>query len=123
MKFHTWGSWGNKNVSKDANLYAAMPSMHIGWSLSFAIAVVLLARRAWVRVLGALYPLATLFVIVGTANHYFMDAIGGVVAFVRRHPARAPDHRKPVLPKFRRTNRARLRRLTDRASPARPGRP
>jgi hypothetical protein len=80
VNFHTWGSWGSKSVSKDANLYAAMPSMHIGWSLWVAIAVVLLARRTWVRVLGALYPLATLFVIVGTANHYFMDAVGGVVA-------------------------------------------
>ena len=48
VKFHTWGSWGSKSVSKDANLYAAMPSMHIGWSLWVAIAVVLLARRTWV---------------------------------------------------------------------------
>ena len=80
VDFHTWGSWGSKSVSKDANLYAAMPSMHIGWSLWVAIVVVLLARRTWVRVLGALYPVATLFVIVGTANHYFLDAVGGVVA-------------------------------------------
>ncbi len=80
VRFHTWGSWGSKSVSKDANLYAAMPSMHIGWSLWVAFAVVLLARRTWVRVLGALYPLGTLFVIVGTANHYFLDAAGGVVA-------------------------------------------
>ncbi len=80
VDFHTWGSWGSKSVSKDANLYAAMPSMHIGWSLWVAISVVLLARRTWVRVLGALYPVATLFVIVGTANHYFLDAFGGVVA-------------------------------------------
>ena len=80
VHFHTWGSWGSKSVSKDANLYAAMPSMHIGWSLWVALAVVLLARRTWVRVLGALYPVATLIVIVGTANHYFLDAVGGVVA-------------------------------------------
>jgi hypothetical protein len=30
-------------------------------------------------VLGALYPLATCFVILGTANHYVLDAIAGVV--------------------------------------------
>jgi hypothetical protein len=80
VKFHTWGSWGSKSVSKDANLYAAMPSMHIGWSTWVAIAVVLLARRTWVKVLGVLYPIATLFVIVGTANHYYLDAVGGLVA-------------------------------------------
>ncbi len=80
VRYHTWGSWGDKNVSKDANLYAAMPSMHIGWSLWVAICVFLLARRTWVRVLGVLYPIVTLFVIVGTANHYYLDAVGGVVA-------------------------------------------
>ena len=36
-------------------------------------------RRRWARVLLVLYPLATLFCIVVTANHYFLDAIGGLV--------------------------------------------
>ena len=56
VAFHTWGSWGDQSVSAHSNLYAAMPSMHIGWSLWVAISVVFLARRTWVRVLGALYP-------------------------------------------------------------------
>lgn len=103
VKFHTWGSWGDKNVSKDANLYAAMPSMHIGWSLTVAVAVVLLARRGWVRVLGALYPVATLFVIVGTANHYFLDAVGGVVAFLAGVLVARLITRRRVLPPLRRT--------------------
>jgi hypothetical protein len=54
-----------------------MPSLHIGWALWCAFAIVALAQRPWVRVLGALYPLATLFVIVGTANHFVLDAVGG----------------------------------------------
>jgi hypothetical protein len=41
--------------------------------------LVRVARRTWLRVLGALYPVATTFVIVGTANHYVLDAVGGVV--------------------------------------------
>jgi PAP2 superfamily protein len=102
VNFHTWGSWGSKSVSKDANLYAAMPSMHIGWSLWVAIAVVLLARRTWVRVLGALYPLATLFVIVGTANHYFLDAVGGVVACVGGILIARLITRRQVLPPLHR---------------------
>jgi hypothetical protein len=63
-----------KNVS---NQYAAMPSMHIGWSTWCAFAIVMFARPMWVKVLGALYPLFTLFVIVATGNHFVLDAVGG----------------------------------------------
>jgi hypothetical protein len=79
IQFHTWGSLASPGVAKASNQFAAMPSLHIGWSLWCGIAVVALAKRTWVRVLGALYPLATLFVIVGTANHYILDAIGGAL--------------------------------------------
>jgi hypothetical protein len=77
--FHTWGSLASGGLAKASNEYAAMPSLHIGWSLWCAVAIVALAERRWVRVLGALYPVATLFVIVGTANHFVLDAVGGVV--------------------------------------------
>ena len=80
VRFHTWGSWGDASVASHSNQYAAMPSMHIGWSLWAGIVLFRLARHRWVKMLGLLYPLATLFVIIGTGNHYFMDAFGGVVA-------------------------------------------
>lgn len=80
VSFHTWGSWGSSGVDSASNQFAAMPSLHIGWSLWCAIVVVRLARRRWVRILAALYPLTTLFVIIGTANHFFLDAVGGGVA-------------------------------------------
>jgi hypothetical protein len=79
-RFHTWGSLASPSVAKASNEFAAMPSLHIGWSLWCAFALVSLARRRWVRVLGALYPVATLFVILGTANHYVLDAAGGAAA-------------------------------------------
>ena len=80
LAFHTWGSYASGDVAKASNQFAAMPSLHIGWSLWCGIVIVALAERTWVRALGALYPLATLFVIIGTANHYILDAVGGVVA-------------------------------------------
>jgi hypothetical protein len=80
VKFHTWGSWGDGSVASHSNQYAAMPSMHIGWSLWCGLVLWHLAKHRWVRILGMLYPLATLFVIIGTGNHYFADAIGGVIA-------------------------------------------
>jgi hypothetical protein len=56
-----------------------MPSMHIGWSLWCGLTIFFLARRTWVRVLGLLYPVTTLTVIISTANHFWMDAVGGMV--------------------------------------------
>lgn len=82
IKFHTWGSLASPGLAAKSNQFAAMPSLHIGWSLWCALAIVTLAKRPWVRVLGALYPIATLFVIVGTANHFFLDAVGGAVTLV-----------------------------------------
>jgi hypothetical protein len=78
VQFHTWGSLASPAVANSSNQFAAMPSLHIAWALWCAFAIVTLARRQWVRVLGALYPLATCFVILGTANHYVLDALGGV---------------------------------------------
>ncbi|MDQ1706390.1 MAG: hypothetical protein QOF18_2756, partial [Frankiaceae bacterium] len=78
VTFHTWGSMASGGLAKASNQFAAMPSLHIGWSLWCAVVIVALAERRWVRVLGALYPCATLFVIIGTANHYMLDAAGGV---------------------------------------------
>ena len=64
-----------------SNQYAAMPSLHIGWSTWCAIALWPLLRRRWTKVLVLLYPATTLFCIVVTANHYWLDGIGGLVAF------------------------------------------
>ena len=77
VKFHTWGSLADPNIAEHSNQFAAMPSLHIGWALWAGIAIVMCARRMWVRVLGALYPVGTLLVIVGTANHFVLDAVGG----------------------------------------------
>jgi hypothetical protein len=57
-----------------ANQFAAMPSLHFGWAVVIAIAIVRSARSRW-RWLIVLHPIATTAAIVGTANHYWMDAI------------------------------------------------
>ena len=64
-----------------ANQYAAMPSLHFGWALWCATIIIVHARHRTTRVLGAIYPVLTLFAIVVTANHYFLDAVGGAVLF------------------------------------------
>jgi hypothetical protein len=64
-----------------------------------AISVVFLARRTWVRVLAALYPVATLFVIIGTGNHYWLDAVGGAAACLSGLAVARIVTRRPILPR------------------------
>jgi hypothetical protein len=61
------------------NPYAAMPSLHIAWATIVAGTVVLLARNPIVRALALFYPAVMTLAIVMTANHYIMDALGGVL--------------------------------------------
>ncbi|WP_392841446.1 phosphatase PAP2 family protein [Streptomyces sp. LN500] len=75
---HTWGSMASGNFKNMSNQYAAMPSMHIGWSLWCGLTIYALASAPWARIAGLLYPATTLIVIVSTANHFWLDAVGGM---------------------------------------------
>ncbi|TDD28608.1 inositol phosphorylceramide synthase [Actinomadura sp. KC06] len=57
-----------------ANQYAAMPSLHIGWAILVAVAVVRVSRSRWRWVIAMHAPI-TVFVVVVTANHYWTDGI------------------------------------------------
>ena len=61
------------------NPYAAMPSLHVGWSFLAGLMIVSFSRRLWLRVLGALLPLAMAFSVLGTGNHYLLDIVAGIV--------------------------------------------
>jgi PAP2 superfamily len=58
----------------DADQFSAMPSVHVGWSIIVALAVVGALRGPW-RWLAVLYPVLTMTVVVVTANHYWLDGI------------------------------------------------
>ncbi|MEV7613814.1 bifunctional glycosyltransferase 87/phosphatase PAP2 family protein [Streptomyces sp. NPDC089799] len=60
-----------------SNQYAAMPSLHFGWSLWCGIVIVAMAPKGWQKLLGALHPVVTVCAIVATANHWLLDAVGG----------------------------------------------
>jgi cytochrome bd-type quinol oxidase subunit 2 len=74
-------SFDSDKMADVSNQYAAMPSMHIGWSTWCAVAMWPLLRRRWQRAVVFLYPLATLFCIIVTANHYWLDGVGGLFCF------------------------------------------
>ncbi len=75
------GSWDSALMKDAGNLYAAMPSLHIAWALWCVFALVPVVRRRWIKALLIAHPFVTLFTIIVTANHYFLDAVGGVVVF------------------------------------------
>jgi hypothetical protein len=72
-------SFDDGAMSKVSNQYAAMPSLHFGWSTWCALVLVPTLRSTWLRWLAVLYPVATLFSIVVTGNHFWLDAAGGAV--------------------------------------------
>ncbi|MER7543950.1 phosphatase PAP2 family protein [Actinomadura sp.] len=75
---HSLGLYASDASGSLTNQYAAMPSMHAGWSLWCGIIMVRLATQLWAKILGALYPATTVFVILSTANHYVLDAVAGM---------------------------------------------
>ena len=64
------------------NAFAAMPSLHFGWSVLFAT-IFFRSGNRFLRIVAFVYPSMMLFTIVVTGNHYFLDAIaGGLVILV-----------------------------------------
>ncbi|MFJ5780088.1 phosphatase PAP2 family protein [Streptomyces sp. NPDC093094] len=80
--------YGPPETDHLSNQFAAMPSLHFGWALMVAIGLIVAtrSRRRW---LWLLHPALTLLVVVGTANHYWLDAI---VATALLGPALAVVH-------------------------------
>ncbi len=76
------GLWSFESGTMESisNQYAAMPSLHIAWATWCVIGLYPVLRRQLGRVMIAVYPIFTLFAIVVTANHYWIDAIGGLLA-------------------------------------------
>jgi hypothetical protein len=75
-------SFDSGAMQKVSNQYAAMPSLHFAWSSWCAMVLVPTVTRRWLKALALAYPWLTLFAIVVTANHFWLDAAGGVVILV-----------------------------------------
>ena len=66
--------------SGGGNRFAAMPSLHVGRATWVVLAVVPIARRRWSKSLLVAYPVAMTMATMVTANHWLIDAFGGVAA-------------------------------------------
>lgn len=81
------------------NEFAAMPSMHVGYTVLFSLTLFFLlapSRRRW---LAFLWPAGMLFVVMATSNHWWLDGVGGAVcvllALFLVHRLTGPDMLRP----------------------------
>lgn len=82
-QYGSYGWWGGeasapRGLGGLTNQYAAMPSLHVGWAMWCGVALWRHGRSMWVKTAAIAYPLAIALVVMGTANHYFLDAAAGV---------------------------------------------
>ena len=69
-------------LMKDAgNQYAAMPSLHFAWAIWCTLAIVSVVKTRWVKVLLLAHPVITVFVVIVTANHFWIDVAAGMADF------------------------------------------
>ncbi|MFI8092616.1 phosphatase PAP2 family protein [Streptomyces sp. NPDC086080] len=80
--YSSYGWWGGeasapRGLGGMTNQYAAMPSLHVGWALWCGVILWKYGRTRLARTAAVVYPLVTTIVVMGTANHYFLDAAAG----------------------------------------------
>lgn len=81
VKYPTFWSFNDEAMKTISNQFAAMPSLHCGWAFWGFWVFWPRVRTWWAKTLTILYPVMTVFVVVITANHYFLDAVGGFLIF------------------------------------------
>jgi PAP2 superfamily len=73
---NVFGAADPHGVSGLINLYAAMPSLHVGWAFWVALAA-FNSTSGRFRWLAWLYPIVTTLVVMATANHFLLDGAAG----------------------------------------------
>lgn len=77
------GYWDNTPAGAFANAYAAVPSMHVCFSVIIGWSMAKLAVRRGAKIAWRLYPVLVTFVVVATANHFLVDVfLGGLTAAI-----------------------------------------
>ena len=74
--------YDSRDMAAYYNLFAAMPSLHIGWTLLLGVLFLKSTKYIWLKCFGIIYPILTFFAITMTANHYIIDAVGGTAVLL-----------------------------------------
>jgi PAP2 superfamily protein len=66
-------------ISLFINPYAAIPSMHVAFSTMIGVTGVLISKHRITKVVWAAYPILVFWVVVVTANHFWVDGAFGLL--------------------------------------------
>jgi len=87
-----------QEVSLFVNPFAAVPSLHFGWSLLLGLVIGYIGKHALARVIGIAWPAAMFFAIVMTGNHFILDAVAGaIVSFAGLGIALGLERGRPMV--------------------------
>ena len=90
-------AYGPQGHDHLANEFAAMPSLHVGWAVLLAVAVIVTLRTPW-RWLAVVHPVVTTLVVVVTANHFWLDGLAGTaLALAGLAAAPRPGRTRPLI--------------------------
>ena len=82
LEYPTFWSFNSEGMKSISNQFAAMPSLHCGWAFWGLAVFYPRVKSWWAKGLAILYPITTIYVVVITGNHYFLDAVGGLFIMV-----------------------------------------
>ncbi|MFF8945360.1 phosphatase PAP2 family protein [Streptomyces sp. NPDC014864] len=110
-QYSSYGWWGGqasapRGLGGMTNQYAAMPSLHVGWALWCGVMLWRHGGTRTAKAAGVGYPLLTALVVMGTANHYSLDAVAGVAVMgagllLTPYVLRAADRVRAAVPAAR----------------------
>jgi membrane-associated phospholipid phosphatase len=84
------------------NPYAAIPSMHVAFSTMIGVTGLLISRHKITKLVWAAYPVLVFWVVVVTANHFWIDGAAGLlVATLAALAARELARVRPAVWSFR----------------------
>ncbi len=86
-QYGSYGWWGAeasapRGLGGLTNQYAAMPSLHVGWALWCGVLLWRYRGTPLAKAVGVAYPLLICVVVMGTANHYLLDAVAGAAVML-----------------------------------------
>ena len=93
MQRYSSVSYQAQSLKPFVNPFAAVPSLHFGWSVLIGVGVIRALQHPIAWAFGALLPLLMLIAIIATANHFVFDAAVGLAVCLAALGLAATLHR------------------------------
>ncbi|HEU5423783.1 MAG TPA: phosphatase PAP2 family protein [Nitrolancea sp.] len=82
LKLYSGINYDQPSLATLYNPFAAMPSLHVGFAVFVGMGLIRVGKRKLYWIPGIIFPLLMATAVVGTANHYILDALAGTLLTV-----------------------------------------